>query len=408
MTSLERLTMQNEVEQERPIWVDDEASINNLLSLLIDKLDRRVRPLIRITKKSIPELFAFNSNDTRYLWSLIESLQKNHHVLEIALERQSADCEVYENAKVRLRADKEATVRKWLNRPKTPPYKDQWITAVKGHDWENELQKQLALDNPISYPGKSAEIVVNALLSVKFAITKGITLRALSARCFWGDSKFLDSRLDYLGTLFPVQSINITPRQLMVNAYVPPEFSSVVLVENQDTFLLLANHVASAPLPANSNLYGTAFVYCAGFRGTASRIRDEGNTAFAFLSQTDTRSQEHFISWWMKGDAYDIQTFFWGDLDYSGLAILAALQPIFPGIQAWKTGYAPMVEYHHKGVHHPKRSAKKENQTAPQTCGCEYADAMLLPLIRQDEYFLDQEVVDIDDLECARITVDEP
>ena len=391
--------MFDQCEIECPLWVKDEAAISSLLELLLDKIDRGVKPLVAINKKSVAELFNFNSNNNHYIWSLIEALENEYCMVDITLAPPTAGSEVYEKAKVRLNRDKEDRLRIWLNRPKTPSEKALWIDAVHKHKWTNEELKQAVLSNPIFYPDKSSEEVISALLSTKLSMAPSITLRALSAKCFWGDSKFLDKRMDYLTEIFPVESTRIQPRKLLLNVYIPDQFSSVVLVENQDTFLLLANYVADTTLADDSNLNRTAFVYCAGFRGAASRVRDEGNTAFSFLSATNRHAHDRFTNWWVNNELFDIQTFFWGDLDYSGLGILAALQSIFPGIRAWETGYAAMVDYHHKGVYHPKQSAKKENQLAPVSCGCEYADTVLLPLISRDEYFLDQEVVAIDDLE---------
>ena len=391
--------MVDQEEIECPIWVRDETAISALLELFLDKIDRGVNPLVRINKKIVPDLYDFNSGESHYIWSLIKSLQNDHFILEVTLERQKAGSEVYENAKVRFKTDKEDTVRIWLNRPKTRSDKELWLDAVHKYQWENEQEKQAILDNTVFYPNKSSEEVIDALWKIKAMMASDITLRALSAKCFWGDSKFLDKRLDYLREIFPAQSVKVQPRKLLVNVHIPDEFSSVVLVENQDTFLLLVEYVTDTPIADDSTLNRTAFVYCAGFRGTASRIRDEGNTAFSFLSETNNHARDRFTRWWMDEGEFDIQAFFWGDLDYSGLGILSALQYVFPGIRAWETGYAPMVAYHHKGVHHPKQSAKKENQSAPETCGCDYADTVLLPLIKQNEYFLDQEVVDIGDLE---------
>lgn len=382
-----------------PRWVQDEAAVSALLERLLDKMDDGVKPLLRINKKTVPELFVFDSDNNHYIWSLIALLQIDYQVLAITLERESPSSESYENAKVRLNIDKEDTLRLWLNRPKTLSNKQLWLEAVEHQCWDSEQQKQAARLNPLYYPQKTSQQLVSALLSAKSSMTDGITLRALSAKCFWGDSKFLDKRLDLLTAIFPIQAANIRPRQSLLNVYIPNAFSSVVFIENQDTFLMLSNTLYDRPSNIHSNLNNIAFVYCAGFRGAASRIRDEGTAVFSYLSATETCARNRFTHWWINKEDVDIQPYFWGDLDYSGLGILASLQLAFPGIQAWQLGYAAMVDYHHRSFYHPKSSAKKSNQSAPTTCGCDYADTVLLPLIKNDEYFLDQEVVDIGDLE---------
>lgn len=385
-----------------PIWVFEETAICRLLDLLLDKVARGVNPVVTIKKNTAPELFDFSSNTNQYLWSLIEALQKDYFILDITFKHQNSSNERYEDAKVRFNTNKEDMVRVWLDRPRKLSDKTLWVNAVHKYRWASEQEKQALLDNPAYYPNRSAEEVLKALREAKIAMARLPTLRALSASCFWGDSKLLDNRLDYLKAIFPTEAADIQPRKLLVNVYIPDKFFTVVFIENQETFLLLVDYVCITPTMADSKLRNTAFVYCAGFRGSASRIRDEGNTDFSLLSETNTDSRDRFTNWWMNKRTFDIQPFFWGDLDYSGLGILAALQAVFPGIRAWQIGYAPMVDYHRKGVHHPKQSAKKDKQLAPETCSCVYADKVLLPLIRQSEYFLDQEIVEIDDLEGTK------
>lgn len=390
--------MYNEEPQGCPVWVREEKSIRCILGLLLDKLDRGVRPLLRITSKTVPDLFEFNENDTQYLWSLIEALQKQHHVLDITLERFKSGREIYEKAKIRLNNDSEDIVRQWLNRPQKLSNKEVWVLAVQKYKWDSEIQKQFVLSNHLFYPGKSPDDVIAALQSMNSTLLGPMTVRALSARHFWGDSKFLDNRLEYLEGLSPCLFENIQARQLLVNAYLPEEITTVLFIENQDTFLQLVSYIRE-----NINIYDSlnnlALIYSAGYRGAAKRIRHEGNTTFSLMSPANPHTLSTFMDWWEKRTGNDFQVYFWGDLDYSGLGILAALRNTFPGMQAWKPGYDPMVRYHEKGVHHTKTAARKENQIDPGLSGCEYADNILLPIIRANELFVDQEIVDIVELE---------
>jgi hypothetical protein len=87
----------------------------------------------------------------------------------------------------------------------------------------------------------------------------------------------------------------------------------------------------------------------------------------------------------------DIPAYFWGDLDYSGMAILASLRTIFPSAQAWKPGYGPMLSRLNAGDGHSPAESGKERQRVIDATGCAYADEELLPALRASGRFLDQE-----------------
>jgi hypothetical protein len=83
---------------------------------------------------------------------------------------------------------------------------------------------------------------------------------------------------------------------------------------------------------------------------------------------------------------------FWGDLDFSGMRILAAVRRPFPTVSAWMPGYQPMHHALMRGHGHRPESAGKEAQKDLDRTGCPYADSVLLPAIRDEGRFLDQEV----------------
>ncbi len=390
-----------------PIWVTDEEAIRQLLGALIDKLDRKVKPQVRIDEKTTPQLYNFNDYDTPYLWSLIEQLSISYQIVGIKLKKTTVDQEIYEKAQIRLNVEHENTIRQWLGRPKLDTYLGVWQSAVHNHNWDTTEREAFALSHPIKHPQISAEEIVRSIIATREALTEKMTLRALSAKCFWGDSKFLDNKADYISALFPEHAKNIKPRPLLVNVLIPDNFTSVLFIENQDTFIMLTDHIINTALPEESVLNKLALVYCAGFRGSAARIREKDNAIFSLLSGTHSKSITHFKSWWRKDDGASIPCYFWGDLDYSGLGILGALRKIFPDMQAWTPGYDAMVSYHQSSISHSMACAGKDNQKDPGQIGsymqCDnmdynYADEILLPLLRKTEKFLDQEVVDISDL----------
>jgi len=397
MNTPEEKDMHNKEQQHCPIWVVEENAISSVLAKFLDQLDRDAKPLFRITRKTVPELFKFNECDTKYLWSLIEELKNKYHIMDIRLERYKSGQEIYENAQLRLNSNSETILRRWLNRPKTLDYKEQWLLAIQNDQTMGEQQKYFLMGNSMTYPEKSAHEVINALRDLESNLLKPVTLRALSARHFWGDSKFLDNRLEYLEALLPSGAKNIQPRTLLVNIYVPNIFTAVLFVENQDTFLQLINHIAD-----NNKAYRCldqlALVYSAGYKGAATRIRQPGNTSFSLMRPANQHSQKMFTQWWQSSTDSNIQSYFWGDLDYSGLAILTALRNTFAEMQAWKPGYDALLRYHRLGIYHSKTAAHKENQRDPGISGCHYADTELLPAIREHQYFIDQEIVELADL----------
>ena len=98
----------------------------------------------------------------------------------------------------------------------------------------------------------------------------------------------------------------------------------------------------------------------------------------------------HFRDWlWGNGK---LPAWFWGDLDFSGMRILAALRAVFDGLRAWEPGYQPMLARLELGEGHSPEAAGKEGQLCMQSTGCEFADTQLLPVLLNKGLFVDQEV----------------
>src|SRR6266436_3426725 len=87
----------------------------------------------------------------------------------------------------------------------------------------------------------------------------------------------------------------------------------------------------------------------------------------------------------------DIPTFFWGDLDHSGMAILASLRSTFPSAQAWRPGYGPMLARLMCGDGHSPAESGKERQRLVERTGCAYADETLIRALKSSGQFVDQE-----------------
>ena len=385
-----------------PVWLADHQDIANLLAGFIDKIDKGTRLLTRLTPKTVPSLFDYNRSEYHLIWSLIQLLEKDFNILTIELEKPRPDKEVYDNAKVRFNPEQEERIRCWLNRPKQPAYKQAWHQAVNALDWNDSANTAYILRNPLYYSNNTACEVAARLREVESSLTEPLTLRALSARNFWGDSKFLDNRQEYLESAFPHRSKNILVRPVLVNAYVPENYSSVLFIENQDTFLMLVSQ-RNILAAKQSALDTMAIIYTAGFRGAATRIRRKTSYAFSLISPSGQATLDRFTAWWERESNEEISTFFWGDLDYSGLAILSSLRSVFMGTTAWRPGYDLMIEHHKNGLSHHISSANKGTQSDNGLTGCLFADEILKPIIDNNDLFLDQEVVTFVELSTVLI-----
>ena len=390
--------MEDREKKDIPVWISDFEEIRTLLSQFIDKLEKGTRLLIRLTEKSVPLLFDYNNPNSKTVWSLIQRLASEYNVLSIELDKNKSGSETYDNAKLRFLPESEEIVRYWLKRPRVVPYKDQWQIAVETRSWPDSTNSVFVRDNPLAIDGRSALQVaenLSRLANRTVSETEPQTLRALSASHFWGDSKFLDTKRDYLESAF--SDCRLQERPVLVNIFVPEDFAKVLFVENQDTFLMLVTKL-SCTRDLSDEFKEIALVYAAGFKGAAARIRDKSGYVFSEVSRSTHGTYEDFTRWWeFHSDKY-VPTYFWGDLDYSGLAILSALRSVFDDMKAWKPGYEVMLRFLEQGVAHPVSNKNKGAQSDPGETGCSYADQELLTALRRAELFVDQEAVSFTEL----------
>ncbi len=96
----------------------------------------------------------------------------------------------------------------------------------------------------------------------------------------------------------------------------------MLFIENQDSYIQ-----ALAGVPEEVN-YLTV-VYASGFRGSAERVRMSNGVSLYYHGTWNDSLKYQFESWWYGKSASTWPIWFWGDLDYSGMAILKALRRIF-------------------------------------------------------------------------------
>ncbi|MCH8543169.1 MAG: DUF2220 domain-containing protein [Alcanivorax sp.] len=361
-----------------PIWLQEEPWLQRWLEWFTHRLDTgRTQAITRRVKKStIPELYQFGE-DSAYRWQLLERLASEYGIFDIVYDKKIArHQERYENAQFRFRPDSEDLLREWLNRPRTDPVIEAWKLAIGQHaDCFADQGVALLNTRPCAEGLTPAELVAG-FAAIADHLHRTLTLREISARCFRGDSKFLDHRQDLLQKLFGERAANIQPRPLLLTAWAPAGFTQLLIVENQDSFLRLVDNP-----PARN-----ALLYSGGFRASADRLTSK-HTRFAFLPGSDANG---FEQRWRSGA---LPVFFWGDLDFSGMGILRALRSTLPQLAAWQPGYAPMVAILEQGGGHAYQQAGKSGQIDPGATGCTYADTILLPILRATNLGVDQESI---------------
>lgn len=374
---------------QRPIWLDQEELPRRLLDRFLTKLEKGQRLSLRITSKSAPELYDFQNEDVTFLWALIKSLDNEYNVWTVKLEKTKPHQEVYEDARLIFIPEQEELVREWLNRPALDPYAMVWHDQLEKMQDQFEDRGRALAEQIVRVPEQGAERTLRAFARIGEEMKQPVTLRALAARCLWGDSKFLDRTEDLVRELFPSLVHNLSPRPLLINVHLPQRLEQVLFVENQDTFLALAAH----------DLPGYALVYSAGFRGSAARVREKGNAVFSFTSALqDVDQLKLFERWWLEKSSSATKAHFWGDLDFAGMAILKALRQAFTNCQAWQPGYGPLLQRLQQGWGHSHEAAGKNLQKDPGDTGCTYADEILLPAMREQGSFVDQEAISNEEL----------
>jgi sarcosine oxidase delta subunit len=375
---------------DKPLW----AEIQKLLNRLVDRIERaekagntkaQVTPL---NERIWPELYQADVE------SLKEELWK--HVIEMCrwgwltvtpnstLHKVSG----YDHSpKIQVRD--EALVRAALKRPariRSGP--ERWREAVAQSLDASEAVRPVVSSYCIDIPGRSMDEVVQRLGQLSTFADKTMLLREVSAKLFWGMSKLLDNRQPLVAAILGVDECPFPASPIQLQVYLPLEYRGVLFIENQMSFerALRASSTAFAAL---------ALVYAAGFKGSAQRLRNP-ETCSLFYSQRGSRAEqatERFENWlFSRQNAHSMPAWFWGDLDYAGMRILAAMRRSISGIEAWEIGYAPMLKELEAGQGHHPEAADKAGQKPIEQTGCQYADRVLLPAIRKDSKFIDQEI----------------
>lgn len=391
----------NHFDQAAPDWVWTNPVITGLLEYVLDKRDTQIltgeeKPISisldpsKASRALRPVLAPFNSPDydDRELWDELKWLATNFRCFDVSQPpRRAAGEAPWKTARLHFRDAAEPRLRQWLQRPRPQAIDPRWQAALE------PLAPRF--ENPIAFPPGGLELdagfrdhrqLLACWAAVGDELRKGkpLSWRQLSARCFLGDSKFLDpaSRQALVRSLFPSQCGRIQERPVLLHLYLPQEPQQLLLIENQDSFLWLAERQPEA----------SALVYIEGYLGGAERIRTPGIARFSTVNAVERTARAAFQQWWQGMGEGDYPVYFWGDLDFEGMNIAAALKRSFPGLDCWQPGYAPLLHQLQLGLGHaPEQCGKIRQRLVTEETGCPYADRELIPVLLQQGRFLDQE-----------------
>ena len=364
---------------DKPRWLNDFPEITAVLHRLLNKRENKTchdgkLSELRITEKSLPGLYQLNDQASQQ-WELLTSLSPTICKI-IPAKKRDEFTPGFHKARLVLTHEGEVILREWLDRPEISAAQ-RWQAAVQQHQSIFPGNVDVLLARRFNVAGMNEDEVVQALAAIGDYAQQYLSLRQLSALVFRGDSKVLDNKQELLEALYP--QINIKPRPVLVDVYLPTDIKAVLFIENQDSYHMLTQSY-------HCDIAHTALVYCSGYQGTAERIRELGGASLHY--QGYAKLKEQFEQWWFNKEQNHLPVYFWGDLDFAGIAILKVLRQRFEKLQAWRLGYEPMRTLLERGGGY---SAKQQND--PQSAGCDYADQILLPLLRKCDRAIDQEVV---------------
>ena len=206
----------------------------------------------------------------------------------------------------------------------------------------------------------------------------GHFVRQASSWMFWGMSKLLDNRPDIC------EILGLQPAPVHLGIYVPKSGASQVLfIENRQSY----EYAKRTP-----EVFGEyMLVYASGFAGTAQRIREREGSTILLDSEGESGPEAlAMVEGWLYAEVA-LPVCFWGDFDYSGIAIFLALKKNFPDAMLWKRGYEEMASAVKTFGHTPEQSGKAR-QIAPAVSDEPYIETHLFPLMEQYGFY-DQEGV---------------
>lgn len=372
-----------------------ELNLNDILKVLhniLDKLDKQPSQQrdrfikVPIDENNFPSLyFPLEFDDDKKLISAIKVLIKQN-IFQIEESRKNSFRELNEkeNAKLVFNYDWEESLRIFYNRKIV---KDDWNDIVNSLQLDEHI-KTIILNNKIAIKGKTNIEIIYKLVNLLTNNHVGKSIRHVSAKYFWGLSKVLDNKNDIIEQC----KLKAMPIILHVKSF-NNDFQNILFVENLDTY----NEITVSNNPIFKKYL---IIYSSGFKASAKRLRTiEGSRLYfednCLLFES---GRKNFKNWLYQNKKLNLNVYFWGDLDYSGINIFSTLKNIFPELKIWSTGYNKLLSAANNGDAHSPQESNKEGQVITASIYDEYVNTVLIPILKKD-LFVDQELVDIENLE---------
>jgi len=329
----------------------------------------------------LPELASSTQDDAELLHA---SLMQCAGQGLIALEHSKSKVPEYLRLqRIRLAAGAESRLREQLRRPARGSTEHDRAWAAALGEYLPNLPAEMAealRRKPLELAERSPQQLAQRLAEAATHLHKGMSLREASARAFWGNSKVLDGR----SALITAICTKHAALPVALQVHIPATWEGVLLIENEASFIRACQHAGASHSRA-------ALLFCSGFRGAATRLRSVGGARLFVSSSTQIQDLHGFDRWLNTPQENAMPVWFFGDLDFSGMAILRELRQSFIQIKAWQPGYSVLLERLFAGEAHFGAESNKQGQRDPISTGCEYSDTVLLPALRRTQQFVDQE-----------------
>lgn len=375
----------------KPLWLSSDA-VCNLLNLLVDRLDSADQrgssrtQSVSVTEKTWPALYnsPFESHKEELWEHVVEMCRWGWLQVkpDTAVRSQSGYA-----SQPRIRVVNEPAVREAVGRPhRLKSSNERWREAVEKHLQASAAVKQAVGEFYIDMPDRSMDEVVLQLNRLPELAEQPLLLREVSARLFWGMSKVLDKRQGLVAAVLGVEECPFSESPIQMLVFLPPGgFEAVLFIENQISF-------ERATRSTSGVFNRLALVFASGFKGSAQRLRTAQSVSIYYSQrgELDVADRKMFETW-LQAFGVDLPVYFWGDLDWAGMRILRAMRASFPQLTAWEPGYARMRDRLMQGAGHSPEAADKKGQVPVLDTGCAYTDAQLIPALRAEGKFLDQE-----------------
>ncbi len=373
---------------DKPPWLDEQPNIKTFLITVLKKYESKNTLKFKITKKILPELYG-SAETADTTWFLLNELcTKKFKIFEFKNKGVQNTLDYnHLNGILHFQTDSEDMLRSWLKLPSQKALLESWQSLIENKKSMFTGDSRCLSDKLVVIKGKTQDNIVSGFIQIRMYLDDGLTLRNLSAKCFWGNSKFLDNKIDLIKSLYP--ELKLTIRPVVVNVYLPEKIEGILFIENQDSYTQGIKGKAGIA----QQMKNLALIFSYGNKLSAKRVRSHSGVSFHFDDNSNFTMKEEFKQFWYNEVISEWPSYFWGDLDFSGMDMLANLKQSFKSIEAWQAGYQPMLDLILQGIGHSPELMTKQRQNDPGKTGCQYADEKLLPALRitTSVLFIDQE-----------------